>query len=89
MALAPSAIVALNRAVAVAEVRGAGEALAAVDGLALHQHHLFHAIRAELLRRMGRRSEALAAYDAAISRAENAAERAFLDSRRREVLPGA
>ena len=88
MSVAPSAIVALNRAVAVAEVRGVDEALALVDGLALHQHHLFHAIRADLLRRKGRLDEALAAYDAAITLATNAAERAFLESRRRDTAGG-
>jgi RNA polymerase sigma-70 factor (ECF subfamily) len=82
LSLGPSPVVALHRAVAVAEVEGPQAALALVDGLALDRHHLFHAIRADLLRRLGRLSEAAAAYDAAIARADNAAERAFLQRRR-------
>jgi RNA polymerase sigma-70 factor, ECF subfamily len=85
MAIAPSPVVALNRAVAVAEVDGPAAALALVDALDLGGFHLFHAIRADLLRRLGRRAEAASAYDAAIELAENAAERAFLQ-RRREAL---
>jgi RNA polymerase sigma-70 factor, ECF subfamily len=85
MAVAPSPVVALNRAVAVAEVEGPNAALALVDELALDDYHVFHAIRADLLRRLGRREEAAQAYDAAIARAGNAAERAFLE-RRREAL---
>ena len=83
LALAPSPVVALNRAVAVAEVEGPAAALALVDGLELEGYHLFHAVRADLLRRLGRDAEATLAYDAAIARAENAAERAFLEGRRR------
>src|ERR671937_2509149 len=79
LAVAPSPVVALNRAVAVAEVEGPEAALALVDGLDLGGYHLFHAIRADLLRRLGRDAEAAAAYAAAIARAENAAERAFLE----------
>ena len=78
LALAPSPVVALNRAVAVAEVAGPGPALALVDGLDLGGWHLFHAIRADLLRRLGRDAEAARAYQAAIARAGNAAERDFL-----------
>jgi RNA polymerase sigma-70 factor, ECF subfamily len=85
MAIAPSPVVALNRAVAVAEVDGPAAALALVDALDLGGFHLFHAIRADLLRRLGRRAEAESAYEAAIELAENAAERAFLQ-RRREAL---
>jgi RNA polymerase sigma-70 factor, ECF subfamily len=80
--LTPSPVVALNRAVAVAEVEGPGVALALVDGLDLGQYHLFHAIRADLLRRLGRDVEAAAAYDAAIAQSENAAERHFLQRQR-------
>ena len=87
LALAPSPIVALNRAVAVAEVAGPGAALSEVDALDLGSYHLYHAIRADLLRRLGRDGEAAAAYDAAIARAANAAERAFLARRRRALLP--
>jgi RNA polymerase sigma-70 factor (ECF subfamily) len=85
MALAPSPVVALNRAVAVAEVDGPQVALALVDELALEDYHVFHAIRADLLRRLERREEAELAYDAAIARAGNAAERAFLERRRAQL----
>jgi RNA polymerase sigma-70 factor (ECF subfamily) len=85
LALAPTPVVALNRAVAVAEVEGPEAALALVDGLDLDGYHLFHAIRADLLRRLGRDGEAALAYDAAIARAQNAAELAFLEGRRRTV----
>jgi RNA polymerase sigma-70 factor, ECF subfamily len=78
MAVAPSPVVALNRAVAVAEVSGPAAALALVEGLDLGTYYLWHAIRADLLRRLDRRSEASAAYQAAIELAENAAEREFL-----------
>ena len=78
LAIAPSPVVALNRAVAVAEVEGPQAALALVDGLELGDFHLFHAIRAELLRRLGRDDEAARAYDEAIARGGNAAEREFL-----------
>jgi RNA polymerase sigma-70 factor, ECF subfamily len=83
LALAPSPVVALNRAVAVAEVEGPAAALALVDDLELDRYHLFHAIRADLLRRLGRDTEAALAYDAAIALAGNTAERAFLEGRRR------
>ncbi|PYO09943.1 MAG: RNA polymerase subunit sigma-24, partial [Gemmatimonadetes bacterium] len=86
--LEPSPIVALNRAVAVAEVWGADAALALVDDLRLDSFYLFHAIRADLLRRLGRISEAIDAYSAAIARSENAAERAFLTRRRQTLVDG-
>jgi RNA polymerase sigma-70 factor (ECF subfamily) len=78
LSLAPSPVVALNRAVAVAEVEGPDAALTIVDGLDLGDYHLFHAVRADLLRRLGRADEAALAYEAALGRTENAAERAFL-----------
>jgi RNA polymerase sigma-70 factor (ECF subfamily) len=78
-------VVALNRAVAVAEVEGAGVALGLVDGLDLDGYALFHAIRADLLRRVGRGAEAATAYGRAMALTGNAAERAFL-RRRREAL---
>ncbi|MEW1736432.1 RNA polymerase sigma factor [Nocardia beijingensis] len=84
-ALTPSPVVALNRAVAVAEVHGPATALALVDTLPLAGYHLFHAIRADLLTRLGRTEEAAAAYEAAIARAGNAAERNFLTRRRAEL----
>ena len=81
MALAPSAVTALNRAVAVAEVRGPHEALALVDQVNLPDYYLYHAIRADLLRRLGRILEAKRAYEAAIARSDNIAEKSFLQCR--------
>jgi len=83
--LAPSPVVALNRAVAVAEVEGPDAALTLVDGLDLDGYYLFHAIRADLLRRLGRNAEAALAYEAAIAHTENATERDFLQ-RSRQAL---
>jgi RNA polymerase sigma-70 factor (ECF subfamily) len=80
LAVAPSPVVALNRAVAVAEVRGPQAALEIVDALDLDQYHLLHAVRAELLRRLGRDADAAAAYLAAIGRCANTRERDFLRS---------
>ncbi|HUL25274.1 MAG TPA: RNA polymerase sigma factor [Streptosporangiaceae bacterium] len=80
--LAPTPVVALNRCVAVAEVHGPARALELADGLGLDEYHLFHATRADLLRRTGQRDDARAAYDAAIARTANRAERAFLRQRR-------
>jgi RNA polymerase sigma-70 factor (ECF subfamily) len=85
MTVAPSPVVALNRAVAVAEVDGPAAALSLVDALALSRQHLFHAVRADLLRRLGRPAEAAEAYDAAVALAGNTAERNFL-RRRRDAL---
>jgi RNA polymerase sigma-70 factor (ECF subfamily) len=85
LAVAPSPVVALHRAVAVAEVDGPAAGLQLVEGLGLGDHHLFHAVRADLLRRLGRTAEARPAYDAAIDRAGNATERAFLQRRRAEL----
>jgi RNA polymerase sigma-70 factor, ECF subfamily len=83
--LAPSPIVDLNRAVAVAEVEGPDAALTLVDGLDLRGYYLFHAIRADLLRRLGRNAEAALAYDAAITYTQNATEREFLAGKRQMV----
>jgi RNA polymerase sigma-70 factor, ECF subfamily len=85
MAVAPTPVAALNRAVAVAEVEGPHAALTIVEGLDLERYYLFHAIRADLLRRLGRSSEAARAYDAAIERCDNTAERDFLQRRLTEV----
>ena len=74
----PSPVVALNRAVALGEVEGPAAGLAAVDGLPLDSYYLFHAVQADLLRRLGRLPEAVAAYDAALARTDNEAERSFL-----------
>ena len=78
LALAPSPVVALNRAVVIAEVDGAARALEQVEPLALEHYHLFHAVRADLLRRLGRDAEAAVAYQAAMARCDNARERDFL-----------
>jgi RNA polymerase sigma-70 factor (ECF subfamily) len=85
LASTPTPVVALHRAVAVAEVSGPAVALSLVDSLELPGYHLFHAVRADLLRRLDRPVEAVVAYDAAIARAGNAAERAFL-SRVRDAV---
>jgi RNA polymerase sigma-70 factor (ECF subfamily) len=88
LVFAPGPVVALNRAVAVAEVEGPDAALALLDGLELDGYYLFYAIRADLLRRLGRATEAARAYDAAIERVDNATIGAFLE-RRRHALIGA
>jgi RNA polymerase sigma-70 factor (ECF subfamily) len=82
LVVAPSPVAALHRAVAVAEVDGPAAALAVVDRLGLDSYYLLHAIRADLLRRLDRPADAALAYDAAISRTQNAAERNFLRYRR-------
>jgi RNA polymerase sigma-70 factor (ECF subfamily) len=82
LAVTPTAVVALNRAIALAEVDGPMPALAAVDALALDGYHLFHATRADLLERLGRPDEARQAYDAALDRTANDAERRLLEARR-------
>jgi len=82
LALGGSPVVTMNRAVAVAERDGPAAGLALLDGLPLDGYHLFHAARADLLRRLGRDAEAVAAYDAALARTANAAERRFLEGRR-------
>ena len=86
MIVTPTPVVALNRAVAVAEVSGPSAGLALVNGLGLDGHYLFHAIRADLLRRLGRDAEAALAYQAAIDRTQNAAERDYLAARVHEML---
>ncbi len=84
-ALTPTPVVALNRAVALAEIRGPAVGLAAVDDLhssGLDSYYLFHATRADLLRRLGDTTEAAAAYATARALATNPVERAFLDTQR-------
>jgi RNA polymerase sigma-70 factor, ECF subfamily len=83
----PSPIVALNRAVAVAELDGPDVALAAVDRLEdkLAGYHPYHATRADLLRRLRRYPESRSAYDKAIASTANSAEIAYL-TRRRDAL---
>jgi len=90
LASTPSPIVALNRAVALAEVRGPAAGLAAVDELrtsagGLDGYYLFHAARADFLRRLGRDEEAAAAYDTARALTANPVEQAFLDAQRTAV----
>jgi RNA polymerase sigma-70 factor (ECF subfamily) len=80
--IAPTAVVALNRCVAVAEVDGPAAALEIADQLALDGYHPYHSTRADLLRRLGRKDEARAAYDAAIARTANRAEQTFLQRQR-------
>ena len=79
----PTPVVALNRALAVAERDGPAEALAAIEPLAarLDGYHLFHAARAELLRRMDRPEEARAADTRALELTDNPAERRLLEMR--------
>lgn len=84
--LDPSPIVALNRAVAVAELDGPKVALTLVDGLPLTGYHAWHAVRADLLRRLGRSAEAKEAYAAAIAATQNSAERAYLSRKRGELV---
>jgi len=78
LAVAPTPVVALNRAIAIGEVHGADAALALVDELNLDNYHPFHATRADLLRRLGRNSEAAAAYERGAAMAPTDAERDFL-----------
>ncbi len=85
LALVPTQVVALNRAVAVAEVHGPALALAALEDLELPGYHLLPATRADLLRRLGRHVEAAAAYDEALALVGNETERAFLEGRRADL----
>jgi len=78
LAVAPTPVVALNRAIAIGEVQGPDAALALVDQLDLDNYHPFHATRADLLQRLGRNSEAAAAYERAAAMAPTDAERDFL-----------
>jgi RNA polymerase sigma-70 factor (ECF subfamily) len=78
LAVAPTPVVALNRAIAIGEVQGPAAALALVDELDLDNYHPFHATRADLLRRLGRHSEAAAAYERAAAMTPTDAERDFL-----------
>jgi RNA polymerase sigma-70 factor (ECF subfamily) len=88
--LTPTPVIALNRAVALAEVRGPAAGLAAVDDLrssGLDSYYLFHAARADLLRRLGRDTEAAAAYATARAHTANPVEQAFLDTQRAALGP--
>ena len=85
LAITPSPVVALNRAVALSELDGPAVGLAEVDRLDLPTYHLWHSTRAEMLRRLDRPDAARAAYDAALALTDNAAERAYLTRRRDEL----
>ncbi|WP_237690146.1 RNA polymerase sigma factor [Nocardioides panacisoli] len=85
-AIDPSPVVALNRAVAIAELDGPEVALAVVDRLDLATYHAWHVTRADLLRRLGRSADARAAYDAALATCDNTAERAYLSRKRGELV---
>lgn len=85
LTVVPTPVVALNRAVAVAEIDGPDVGLALVDDVALTGYHAWHAARADLLRRIGRGADARSEYDAAIDATENLAERAYLTRRRDQI----
>jgi RNA polymerase sigma-70 factor, ECF subfamily len=88
LAIAPTPVAALNRAVAVAEVHGPAGGLAAMEHLDLDGYYLYHAIRADFLRRLGRPAEAVDAYRVALAQSENAAEREHLRRRLEEIAAG-
>jgi RNA polymerase sigma-70 factor (ECF subfamily) len=81
LALSPTPVVALNRAIVVGEVQGPAAALELLDDLHLDDYHLFHATRADLLRRLGRTDDAAEAYAGAADLVTSQAERAFLEGR--------
>jgi RNA polymerase sigma-70 factor (ECF subfamily) len=85
MSVAPGPVVALNRAVAVAQVAGPEAALHIVNALDLPNYHLFHAVRADLLRRTGRDADAAVAYQAAIAACANLRERQLLEREQRAI----
>jgi RNA polymerase sigma-70 factor (ECF subfamily) len=87
LVMTPTPVVALNRAVAVAEVDGPGAGLAIVDTLDLDAWHLYHAVRGDLLERLGRRDEAAAAFARAADLTESRAERDYLEGRRVAARP--
>jgi RNA polymerase sigma-70 factor (ECF subfamily) len=83
----PNPVIALNRAIVVAEIDGPARALALVESLEFDAYHLFHAVRADLLRRLDRIADAALAYQAAIAHCENRREREFLERRLTELRP--
>jgi RNA polymerase sigma-70 factor (ECF subfamily) len=85
LAISPTPIVALNRAVAIAEIDGPQVALGQIDELPLTGYHAWHATRADFLRRLGRSDEARQEYDAAIAATDNDAERSYLGRRRAQL----
>jgi RNA polymerase sigma-70 factor (ECF subfamily) len=86
LALQPTPVVAMNRAIVVAEVHGAAAGLDALEDLDLGGYHLFHAARADLLERLGRTSEAVEAWTTAAGLATNDTERRYLTTRRAAAL---
>jgi RNA polymerase sigma-70 factor (ECF subfamily) len=88
VAIAPTPVVAVNRAVALAEVEGPASAMAAIERLDLDDYYLYHAIRADMLRRLDRIAEAATAYDAALALSTNAIEHAFLERARARLVDG-
>jgi RNA polymerase sigma-70 factor (ECF subfamily) len=87
LAVAPTPVVALNRAIAIGELHGPAAALALVDALDLAPYYPFHATRADLLQRLGRHDEATAAFERAAALAPTAAERDFLRRGGRAARP--
>jgi RNA polymerase sigma-70 factor, ECF subfamily len=87
LAHAPTPVVALNRAIAVAELHGPADALVLVDDLGLDRYHLYHAARGDLLERLGRHGDAVVAYDAALALTANRAERDLLQHLRDAITP--
>ena len=85
-AVQPTDVVALNRAIALAELHGPAAGLDALRDLHLDGYHLYHATRADLYARVGRLDDAVSAYDRAIELAANDTERHFLTVRRSEVV---
>ena len=85
MQIAPSPVVAMNRAIAIAELDGPDVGLAVLDGLPLDNYQPFHSTRADLLRRAGRKADALVAYDKALALTTNETERRFLERRRADL----
>jgi RNA polymerase sigma-70 factor, ECF subfamily len=84
----PSAVVRLNRAVALAEIDGPAAGLREIEALDLGSYYLFHAVRADFLARLGRDREAVAAFDAALALGPNAGERAIIQSKRQTIRTG-
>jgi RNA polymerase sigma-70 factor (ECF subfamily) len=85
LAVMPTPVVALNRAVAVGEIDGPAAALSILDSLELEGYQPYHATRADLLRRLGQDSEAIAEYDSAIALSTSEPQRLFLETRRASV----
>ena len=85
MQIAPSPVVAMNRAIAIAELDGPDVGLAALDGLPLDQYQPYHSTRADLLRRAGRTADAVDEYQQALAMTTNDAERRFLERRLAEL----